>query len=259
MTDRLVSALRDAGCVYAEEEAGEIRRVLSDPAEVARVVSARRRGVPLEQALGRARYLDLDVVLGEQVFVPRRRTEVLVEHVGTRHADARTVVDLGCGSGVLAAALTRRLRRARVFACDVDPTAVEYAGRNAETFGFTVYQGNWWDALPPQLRGTVDVAVAYLPHVPTGRLPLLPRDFRAHEPAIALDGGADGLDPFRAVVADMDRWLAATGVLWTLLATGQVAAARKVGGGREMLVKRHNGDAIVGVRRAAGAGAGDYC
>ena len=73
------------------------------------------------------------------------------------------------------------------------------------------------------LAGRVDLAVAYLPHVPTSRLAEIHPDFRTHEPTVSVDGGPDGLDPLRAVLADADRWLAPGAVFVTLLARTQAA------------------------------------
>jgi release factor glutamine methyltransferase len=228
--DDLVARLRAAGCVFAEEEAAEIRRVLGagDPSSI---VAARARGVPLEQALGRARFAGVDVEVGPGVFVPRHRAAGLVAAAAAAAPAARVAADLGCGSGAIAAALTRRLPHTAVHACDIDPAAVATAARNGAVFGFVAHHGSWWEALPGSLLGRVDLAVAYLPHVPTRLLGTIPRDFREHEPARTVDGGFDGLDPFRAVLAAAPKWLATDGVLVTLMAAEQVPDALAAAGG----------------------------
>jgi release factor glutamine methyltransferase len=136
------------------------------------------------------------------------------------------VVDLGTGSGAIAAALATRLPHAEVHAADLDPAAVAYARRNAARYGFTVHEGDWWDALPRELQGRIDLAVAYLPHVPTARLDEISGDYRTHEPDLAVAGGPDGLDSLRAVLRDLDTWLAPEGVLVTLVAEEQLGTAR---------------------------------
>jgi release factor glutamine methyltransferase len=107
-----------------------------------------------------------------------------------------------------------------VHGVDLDEAALACARR---TGGFTVHQGSWWSGLPEALAGRADLAVAYLPHVPTSRLAEIHPDFRMHEPAVSVDGGPDGLDPLRAVLADADQWLAPDGVFVTLLARKQAA------------------------------------
>jgi release factor glutamine methyltransferase len=222
----LVARLRAVGCVFAEEEAAEIRRVLGADDEAAdAVVDARGNGVPLEHALGVALFAGVEVFVGPGVFVPRARAEVLVDEAVAARPDARVVVDLGTGSGAIAAALAVRLPLAVIHAADLDAHALTYARRNGERHGFAVHEGDWWDAFPPELRGTVDLAVAYLPHVPTARLDEIPEDYRAHEPDLAVAGGSDGLDPLRAVLAAMDDWLSPDGVLVTLVAEEQLGTA----------------------------------
>lgn len=225
MTDALVSRLRAVGCVFAEDEAAEIRRVGGDPDEI---VAARAAGMPLEQALGVAVFSGLDIAVGPGVFVPRRRAEVLVDAAVGARPGAHSVVDLGCGSGAIAAALASRLPSAQAYAVDIDPVALAYAVRNGERYGFSVHRGDWWDALPRELRGRIDLAVAYLPHVPTARLDHIPDDFRRHEPERTVAGGEDGLDPLRAVLRDLDTWLSPDGLLVTLVAHEQLEAARSL-------------------------------
>jgi release factor glutamine methyltransferase len=99
-----------------------------------------------------------------------------------------------------------------------------------------VHEGDWWDALPPDLRGTLDLAVAYLPHVPTARLDEIPGDYRAHEPDLSVAGGPDGLDPLHAVLASMDDWLSPDGVLVTLVADEQLEAATVLTAGRRVIL-----------------------
>jgi release factor glutamine methyltransferase len=233
MPDPLVPRLRAVGCVFAEEEAAEIRRVVgADEQRADAVVAARANGIPLEHALGTARFSGIEVEVGPGVFVPRTRAEALVDSAVAARPDARVIVDLGTGSGAIAAALAARLPGAEVLAADLDPVALEYARRNAAGFGFAVYEGDWWDALPHDLRGRVDLAVAYLPHVPTARLADISGDYRTHEPDLSVAGGDDGLDPLRAVLRDLDEWLAPDGILVTLVADEQLGIARGLTDGR---------------------------
>jgi release factor glutamine methyltransferase len=235
MPDSLVARLRAVGCVFAEEEAAEIRRVVgADEEQADAVVAARANGIPLEHALGTALFAGIEVEVGPGVFVPRTRAETLVDAAVTARPDARVVVDLGTGSGAIAAALATRFPRAEVHAADLDPPALGFARRNATRYGFTVYEGDWWDALPHELRGQIDLAVAYLPHVPTARLAEVSGDYRAHEPALAVAGGADGLDPLRAVLRDLDTWLAPDGTFVTLVAEEQRRTARALADGKRV-------------------------
>ena len=241
----IVARLRAAGCVDPEAEAAFVRRHLHTAHDVEHAVAARVRGMPLEQAVGAAEFAGVTVAVADGVFVPRARAAAVVEVAAREHPGARVVVDLGCGAGALAAAMAARLPGAEIHAVDIDPAAVVVARCNAWRHGFTPHHGSWWDGLPTNLRGRIDLAVAYLPHVPSGQVRLLPPDHRAHEPRRTVDGGPDGLAPLRTVLGEADAWLAPEGRLVTLLTREQArtAGGRIAGGDDE--------DAVVVFDRAA--------
>lgn len=221
----MITVLRAAGCVFAEEEASILRETTRDDATLAELVRRRAAGEPLEQVVGHADFAGVRVRLRPGVFVPRVRSELLVR----RAADAtggkpRVVVDLCCGSGALGLAVAAINPRIELHAADCDPVAVACARDNLRLDGH-VYQGDLFDALPAELAARVDVLMANVPYVATAHIPLLPAEARDHEPRAALDGGEDGLDVFRAVVAAAPRWLAPGGVLLSEITEAQVDAA----------------------------------
>jgi len=238
--EEAVSALRAAGCVYAEDEAGAVWSTFHDAGARSSAVAARVSGMPLEQVVGWAEFGPVRVALAPGVFVPRRRAEAILEPAVAARPDARVVVDLGCGAGALAASLAVLLPDAEVHGVELDEEALACARR---TGGFVVHRGSWWSGLPADLAGRVDLAVAYLPHVPTARLDDIHPDFRAHEPSLSVDGGADGLDPVRAALAEADDWLVSGGVFVTLLSRDQMGAARL-----EVLAEEDD-DTVVAYRR----------
>jgi release factor glutamine methyltransferase len=134
------------------------------------------------------------------------------------------VLDLCCGSGAVALVLAAMLDDAEVHAADVDPTAVRCARSNLGTRGL-VYEGDLYEPLPESLRNRVDVLVANVPYVPSGEVELLPAEARLHEPRVALDGGADGLDVLRRVAAGAPHWLAPGGHLLVETTEDQLPAA----------------------------------
>ncbi|MEU6773116.1 putative protein N(5)-glutamine methyltransferase [Streptomyces sp. NPDC046759] len=223
--DTVVSALRAAGCVFAEEEAELILATARTPGDAASMVERRAAGHPLELVLGWAEFHGLRVTVEPGVFVPRRRTEFLVDQALAQAPYATVVVDLCCGSGALGAALADALDGAEVHAADIDPAAVRCARRNLAAFGGQAHQGDLYDALPAALRGRVGILTANVPYVPTAELPLLPAEAREHEPRVALDGGADGLDLLRRVAAGATEWLAPGGCLLTETSERQAPAA----------------------------------
>ncbi|WP_320784484.1 putative protein N(5)-glutamine methyltransferase [Streptomyces sp. CRN 30] len=221
----VVAALRSAGCVFAEDEAELILSTARTPDEAAAMVDRRASGQPLELVLGWAGFSGLRVTVGPGVFVPRRRTEFLVERALAAAPTASVVVDLCCGSGAVGAALAASLDGVELHATDIDPAAVRCARRNLTPFGGHVHEGDLFAALPGTLRGRVDILAANVPYVPTGEIALLPAEARDHEPLAALDGGADGLDVLRRVAAGAARWLAPGGSLFVETSQRQVPLA----------------------------------
>ncbi len=238
----IVTRLRAAGCVFAEDEARLLVSEARTPEELAVMVDRRVAGLPLEQVLGWAEFCGLRIAVAPGVFVPRRRTEFLVKqaavlirgddppgppaHGGTArppvppvppwppaYGGTAVIVDLCCGAGAIGAALAASVSGVQVHAVDIDPAAVACARRNLGPFGGQVYEGDLFDPLPPALRGRVWIVVANVPYVPTDEMRLLPAEARAHEPRVALDGGPDGLDVLRRVAAGVPGWLAPRGYL----------------------------------------------
>ncbi|MFJ6212138.1 putative protein N(5)-glutamine methyltransferase [Streptomyces sp. NPDC092296] len=209
----IVTRLRAAGCVFAEDEARLLVSAAGTPADLTALVDRRVAGLPLEHVLGWAEFRGLRVAVDPGVFVPRRRTEFLVDRAAELAGPGAVVVDLCCGSGALGAALVAALGRAELHAADIDPVAVRCARRNVAAVGGRVYEGDLYEPLPAALRGRVDVLLANAPYVPTEEIGLLPPEARLYEPRVALDGGADGLDVQRRVTAAAAHWLAPGGHL----------------------------------------------
>ncbi|MER6508949.1 putative protein N(5)-glutamine methyltransferase [Nonomuraea sp. NPDC001636] len=222
----VVTRLRAAGCVFAEDEAELLVSTARTPAELAAMVERRAGGLPLEHVLGWARFCGLRVAVEPGVFVPRPRTEFLIRQavaLARRAGRPPVVLDLCCGTGAMGAAVAAALGEgAEVHAADLDPAAVRCARLNLP--GGHVHQGDLYDALPGSLRGRVGILIASPPYVPTGSVGLLPPEARLHEPLMALDGGGDGLDVVRRVIAGAPGWLAPGGHLLVETSERQAAA-----------------------------------
>jgi release factor glutamine methyltransferase len=224
----IVARLRAAGCVFAEDEARLLISEARTPAELTAMVDRRAAGLPLEHVVGWAEFCGLRIAVDPGVFVPRRRTEFLVREavsLAGAAADRPVVVDLCCGTGAVGAALAAALGQIDLHAADIDPAAVACARRNVAAAGGRVYEGDLYDPLPAALRGHVDLLAANVPYVPAGEVGLLPAEARTHEPRVALDGGADGLDVLRRVIAGARLWLAPGGHLLSEISDRQAAAA----------------------------------
>jgi release factor glutamine methyltransferase len=210
--DAVVTRLRTAGCVFAEEEAALLVAAATGP-ELRLLVDRRVAGEPLEHLLGWAEFCGLRIAVDPGVFVPRRRTEFLVRQAAARGLPGSVVVDLCCGSGALGVALASLVAGLELHAADLDPVAVACARRNVGDVGGRVHQGDLFDALPAVLRGHVDLLLANVPYVPSEAVAWMPPEARDHEARMALDGGADGLDVARRVVREAPAWLAPGGTL----------------------------------------------
>jgi release factor glutamine methyltransferase len=218
-TADLVGRLRAAGCVFAEEEAALlVEAAAGDSSVLERLVTSRVAGEPLEQLLGWVAFGGRRVRVGPGVFVPRVRTELLAEQALARMTEAALVVELCCGVAAVAAMLQADRRVGEVYAADIDPVAVGYARRNLSEPAVALV-GDLYEPLPGRLRGRVDLLVANAPYVPTEAIPLMPREARDHEPEVALDGGGDGVDVQRRIIAEAPDWLRVGGSL--LIETGR--------------------------------------
>lgn len=212
MSADLVARLRAAGCVYAEEEAALLRAADDD------LVTRRIAGEPLEHVLGWAAFRGLRIAVEPGVFVPRRRTELLASLAVAAASPADVVLDLCCGSGAVGIAVAHEVPVV-LHAVDVDPVAVRCATRNVAPYGGHVYLGDLYAPLPAGLRA--DVVAVNAPYVPTAALATLPVEARWYEPRHAHDGGADGLDVARRVLAGIGAWLAPGGTLLVETSAGQ--------------------------------------
>ena len=208
----LATRLRAAGCVFVEEEAALLTAAAASSAALEALVRQRVNGLPLEQVLGWAEFCGLRVPVRPGVFVPRRRTELLARQALALTSPGAVVVELCCGAGAVSLALAAAHPDLDLHATDLDPTAVACAADSLRGRA-EVVQGNLYAALPGRLRRRVDVLVANAPYVPTASIALMPPEAREHEPAVALDGGGDGLDVLRRVVAGAADWLAPGGRL----------------------------------------------
>jgi release factor glutamine methyltransferase len=197
------------------------------------MVSRRLAGEPLQYVLGHWSFRGLDLLVDRRVLIPRPETEWVVEAaLGTIAPDRSdlVVVDLGVGSGAIALALARELwpRAARVVATDASPAALDVARANLAGLGrpgtrVELHQGSWFEALPDDLRGAVDLLVSNPPYVsPADPLPAEVADW---EPAAALVPGPTGLEAVETILAGAPTWLAPAAAVVVEIGETQGSAA----------------------------------
>ena len=237
---------RDATLLLAHVLGTDRRGLLTgDPAplraaairRLRRLVRERRRGVPLDYVVRQAAFWDMELAVGLGVLVPRPETEHLVECVRDEVAGgsgARTVADIGTGSGAVAIALARALPAVDVVATDRSSRALAMAAANAARWAPRLRILAPGDLLRPLARAGIvaDVVVMNPPYVRTRDLARLAREVR-REPRAALDGGPDGLSVVRRLVAAVARGEAVRpGTrIWLEVGAGQAAAVAALVGG----------------------------
>ncbi|WP_104179011.1 peptide chain release factor N(5)-glutamine methyltransferase [Arthrobacter sp. B0490] len=182
------------------------------PDGYAALVDERARRVPLQHLTGTASFRRVVLSVGPGVFVPRPETETVAQLVIDRAAglDTPKIVDLGTGSGAIAAAVADEVPGAEVYAVELSDLALAWAGPNLAPFGVHIVQGDLATALPEH-DGSFDVVVSNPPYIPADAVPLEP-EVAEHDPRMALyGGGADGMELPRAAALTAARLLAPGG------------------------------------------------
>ena len=217
------------------------------PAELEQIrglVKRRANGEPVAYILGEREFYSLPLEVTNHVLIPRPDTETLVEVALERlaaHKDPR-ILDVGTGSGAIALALKKERADALVTASDVSPEALGVARKNAARLGLELRLVE--SDLLERIDGPYELVAANLPYIPSGQLPSLMREVRNHEPALALDGGPDGLVLIRRLIADLPRVMAPGGVVALEAGHDQleaVAALLTAAGFAEVRVKKDYG------------------
>jgi release factor glutamine methyltransferase len=171
-------------------------------------VTRRSRREPLQHITGTAPFRSLELAVGPGVFVPRPETEsvaqLAIDALQAVPVPEPIAVDLGTGSGAIALALATEVPHARIVAIERSPEAHAWAARNVAASGAGNIRLELGDLADPdalaELDGIVDVVVSNPPYIPDDAVPRDP-EVRLFDPEAALYGGADGLDPIRAISA----------------------------------------------------------
>jgi release factor glutamine methyltransferase len=206
-----------------------------ETAEFKGVIKKRLSGQPLAYITGKKSFLKWDFFVDSSVLIPRPETELLVEKTcallrGLLRTQGQTetppeafktqeeirLLELGTGSGIIAISLALYLPELKIDAVDISPQAVALATENAKRLGVaervTFYTGDLYEALPSAGKKAYKGIVSNPPYIPTAVIPSLSREVRT-EPVVALDGGADGLDFYRRIMASAGEYLQEDGFL----------------------------------------------
>jgi release factor glutamine methyltransferase len=187
------------------------------------LVARRAKREPLQYILGSQEFCGLDFAVTPAVLIPRHDTEVLVAEAVSRAGTARSVLDIGVGSGCIAAALARQLPAARVWGVERSAAALALAQENAARLGVevTLFEGSLFEPFPGE---RFDLIVSNPPYIPSADLDDLQPEVRDFEPRAALDGGPDGLAFYRQIVPQSTDYLAPGGWLMVEVGIGQAEA-----------------------------------
>ncbi len=201
--------------------------------QVEAFAARRAAGEPLSRIVGRREFWSLSLAISPDALDPRPETETIVEaalaRFANRRAEALRVLDLGVGSGALLCAILTELPAARGIGVDFSEGAARIARANVEALGLgnraEIRVGDWGAGL----HGPFDLIVANPPYVRSGEIAGLAREVRDHDPRLALDGGEDGLEAYRAILPEIARLLApSSGWFFLEVGAGQAEAVADI-------------------------------
>lgn len=191
--------------------------------------------LPVQYLVGETSWRDLELRVSPAVLIPRPETELLIDLV-QEYCDRTQIksgewVDLGTGSGAIALGLAKILPNANIHAVDCSDEALAIAAQNARRYHLeqriNFYQGNWFEPLAA-IKGKITGMVSNPPYIPTIEVERLQMEVRDHEPRLALDGGDDGLDAIRYLIATAPFYLI-LGAYWIVeVMAGQAPTVVKI-------------------------------
>ena len=195
-----------------------------DAARLLALIDRRVAHEPVGRILGHREFWTLDLALNADTLEPRPDTETVVEAVLKDIPDHRSplrILDLGTGTGCILLALLAELPNATGLGVDLSPNAVAAAAANAARNGLAgrarFQTGDWGDGLTERF----DVVVSNPPYIPSAEIAALAPEVREHDPLRALDGGADGLDPYRIIAGQLPSLLSPGGIAALEVGQGQ--------------------------------------
>ncbi|MEH1858722.1 MAG: peptide chain release factor N(5)-glutamine methyltransferase [Nostoc sp.] len=188
--------------------------------------------LPVQYIAGVTPWRQFKIAVSSAVLIPRPETECLIDLAEASASNpSGHWADLGTGSGAIALGLADVLPKATIHAVDYSLEALVIARSNVDNLGLAdriqFYQGSWWEPLT-FLKGQFCGMVSNPPYIPTSTLPTLQPEVVNHEPHLALDGGADGLDSIRHLIEISPSYLRSGGVWLIEMMTGQADAVREL-------------------------------
>ena len=185
--------------------------------EYKRLLQLRGIHKPLQQITGKAYFMGLEFTVNEHVLIPRQDTEILVEDALKRMSEHARILDLCTGSGCILLSLLYNKNKAEGVGIDISEDALEVAKRNS--CDLNIHAEFIKSNLLEKAEGAFDLIVSNPPYIPAKVIEGLMEEVRDYEPHLALDGGEDGLDFYRRIVAEAGAYLNPGG--WLIMEIGQ--------------------------------------
>lgn len=191
------------------------------------MITRRSKREPLQHILGTQEFFGLNFMVSADVLIPRHDTETLVDELVANSSGVRSILDIGTGSGCIAIALAHKLPSVAVTATDISTAALSIAQRNARLHSVTIefIAGSLFSGLAGR---HFDVIVSNPPYIPTLDIVTLEPEVRDYDPRLALDGGSDGMDFYRTLIAEAPAFLNDGGWLFVEAGIGQSADIKKL-------------------------------
>jgi release factor glutamine methyltransferase len=189
------------------------------------LIARRIKGEPVSYIIGKKEFWSLTFKVTQAVMIPRPETETLVEEtlkIFSPHS-SHSIVEIGTGSGAISIALATELPQASIIAIDISCKALTVAKENAFSHGvrsIRFIKGNLFEPLEGENK-IFDLIISNPPYIPTDAIPHLPSGIRDYEPAVAFDGGPDGLELYRKIIREAHHHLQPVGYLLLEVGKGQ--------------------------------------
>jgi len=226
---------------------------------ISALAARRLKHEPVSRILGQKEFWSIPLTVTPDVLVPRPETETVVEGAldfvvrGGLRMEKLRILDIGTGSGALLAALLRELPNATGTGTDISPAALDVARGNAARSGIDSRCTFVACDIASEVEGPFDLLVSNPPYIVHDEILSLPPEVKNYDPAVALDGGDDGLSAYRAIASDAKRLLAPGGRMFVELGAGQETAVRELFTNAGLTVGVARKD-LAGIPRVLGAG-----
>lgn len=202
--------------------------------EYEKMVKQRANGMPLQYITGKQEFMSLDFNVNSATLIPRGDTEILVEAVQkiSRLENINNIMEIGTGSGCVPISLLYYNKEMKAVSFDISEEAIKIAKINAEINGvsdrITFIQSDLFEKAPKDMIGKFDAIVSNPPYIPKDVIKTLMTEVKDFEPITALEGGIDGLDFYRAITEQGQKYIRSGGRIFYEIGCEQAEDVKKI-------------------------------